>query len=151
MSINVHIVCSCWKQSLPHCWLQMIYNWANNSLTSKGYEPNVHTWLHAAHALISKQAHLLSTTAVNTIRFKVNFTDPCMAMVNSHIGLLQFWLVMPHRLCSERAESCTIKSYSDAFCRQQNILNSSFCFSMFHWKWLILLWFDLNCHSKGKR
>jgi hypothetical protein len=39
-------------------------NWANNSLTSKGYKQNVHTRLHAALALISKQAKLLKTTAV---------------------------------------------------------------------------------------
>ena len=52
-------------------------DWANNSLTSKGYEQNVHTWLHAALALISKQAHLLSTPhAANTVQFKVNGTDP---------------------------------------------------------------------------
>lgn len=65
MSRNVQL-CSCRKQSLPYCCLKMIYNWANNSLTSKGYEQNVHTWLHEALALISKQAHLLTTTAVNS-------------------------------------------------------------------------------------
>jgi hypothetical protein len=60
------------------------------SLTSKGYEQNVHTWLHAALALISKQAHLLTTAhAVNTVQIKVNDTDPYMAMVDLHIGLLQ--------------------------------------------------------------
>ena len=54
----------------------MIYNWANNSLTSKGYEQHVHTWLHAALAMISKQAHLLTTSSLNTVQFKVNGTDP---------------------------------------------------------------------------
>ena len=58
---------------------------------------NVHTWLHAALALISKQVHLLTTThAVNTVQVKVNGTDPYMAMVYIHIGLLQFCLFMPH-------------------------------------------------------
>ena len=66
----------------------MIYNWANNSLTSKGYEQNVHTWLHASLALISKKAHLLTTTAVNTVQFKVNGIDPYKVMVYLHIGLL---------------------------------------------------------------
>ena len=61
-SRNVHMLCSCRKQPLPHCWLQMIYNWANNSLTSKGYEQNVHTCLRSTLTLISKQAHLLTTT-----------------------------------------------------------------------------------------
>ena len=72
MSRNVHVLCSCRMQSLPHCWLQIIYNWANNSLTSKEYEQNVHMWLHAALAF---------TTAVKTIQFKVNVLDPYMAMV----------------------------------------------------------------------
>ena len=58
------------SKSLSHCWLQIIYNWANNSLTSKGYESNVHTWLHAALALISKQEHLLTTTAVSIVQNK---------------------------------------------------------------------------------
>jgi hypothetical protein len=78
------------SNSLPHGWLQMIYNWANNSLTSKGYESNVHTWLHAALTLISKQAHLLTTAhAVNTVQFKVNVKDPYMANGQFHISLLQ--------------------------------------------------------------
>jgi hypothetical protein len=96
MSRNVHVLCSCRKQSLSYCWLQMIFNWANNSLTSKGYEQNVHTWLHAALALISKQVHLLPTTAVNTVQFKVNGTDPNMTMVYFHTGLLHLYLVMLH-------------------------------------------------------
>ena len=41
MPWNVHILCPCRKQSLLYCWLHMIYNWAKNSLTSKGYEQNV--------------------------------------------------------------------------------------------------------------
>ena len=87
---DVHILCSCRKQSLSYCWLHMIYNWANNSLTSKGYEQNVNTGLHAPLALISKQVHLLMTAhAINTVQFKVNGTDPYMAMVYLHIGLLQ--------------------------------------------------------------
>ena len=41
-------------------------------------------------ALISKQAHLLTTThAVNTVQFKVNGADPYMAIVYLHIGPLQ--------------------------------------------------------------
>ena len=73
----------------------MIYKWANNSLTSKGYELNVHKWLHAALALISKQAHLLTTAhAVNIVQFNVNGTDPFMAMVYLHLGQLQLCLVM---------------------------------------------------------
>jgi hypothetical protein len=37
---------------------------------------NVHTWLHAALALISKQVNILTTAhAVNTVQFKVNGTD----------------------------------------------------------------------------
>ena len=28
LSRNSHVLCSCRKQSLPHCWLQMIYNCA---------------------------------------------------------------------------------------------------------------------------
>ena len=49
----------------------------------------MHTLLHAALALISKQAHLLTTAhAVNTVQIKVNGTDPYMAMVCLHIGLL---------------------------------------------------------------
>ena len=70
----------------------MIYNWANNSLTIRGYEQNVHTWLHEALALISKQAHLLMTAhAVNTVQFKVIGTVPYVGNENTylHIGLLQ--------------------------------------------------------------
>ena len=90
--VNVH------APIVAYCWLQMIYNWANNSLTSKGYEQIVHMWLHAALVLISKQAHLLTTAhAVNTVQFKVSGTDPYMAMVYLHIGQLQLWLLMPHR------------------------------------------------------
>jgi hypothetical protein len=67
---NVYVLCSCRTQSLPYCWLQMIYNWANNSQTSKGYEQNVQTWLHAALTLISNQAHILTTAqSVNTVQF----------------------------------------------------------------------------------
>jgi hypothetical protein len=45
--------------------------------------------VHAALALISKQAPLLTTVyAVNTVQFKVNGTDPYMAMVYLHMGLL---------------------------------------------------------------
>ena len=37
----------------------------------------MHTWLHVALALISKQVHLLMTAhAVNTVQLKVNGTDP---------------------------------------------------------------------------
>ena len=98
MSRNVHILCSCRKQSVPYYWLQIIYNWANKSLTSKGHEQNVQTWLQAALALISKQAHLVTTAyAVNTIQFNVNGTDPYMVMVHLHIGLLQLWSYIPHR------------------------------------------------------
>ena len=51
---------------------------------------NVHTLLHVALALISKQEHLLMTAhAVKTVQFKVNGTDPYMAMVYLHTGLLQ--------------------------------------------------------------
>ena len=42
------------KQALPYCCLQIFHNWANYSLSSKGNEQNVHTWLHAALALIPK-------------------------------------------------------------------------------------------------
>ena len=46
--------------------------------------------LHVALSLISKQAHHLMTAhAVNTVQIKVNGTDPYMAMVYLHIGLLQ--------------------------------------------------------------
>ena len=107
MRRNVHVLCSCRKQSLPYCWLQMIYNWANNSLTSKGYELNVHTWLHAAFTLISKQVHLLMTAnAVNTVQFNVNGTDPYMAKVYLHIGLLQLGFVYATLVCVEYCLSC---------------------------------------------
>ena len=50
-----------------------------------------HMSLHVALALISKQAHLLTTAhAVNTVQFKVNGTYPYMEMVYLHIGLA--WL-----------------------------------------------------------
>jgi hypothetical protein len=35
--LEIHTFCA-FVQSLPQCWLQMIYNWANNSITSKRYE-----------------------------------------------------------------------------------------------------------------
>ena len=81
ISGNVHILCCCRKQSLPYCWLQMIYNWANNwandSLTSRGYEQHVHKWLHAALSLISKQVHNnCERSCCKTVHFKVNGTDP---------------------------------------------------------------------------
>jgi hypothetical protein len=71
------------------------------SLTIKGYEQNVHTWLHAALALISKQAPLVTTTAVNTVQIKVNGTDPYMAMVYLHIGLLQLRFGYAALVCVE--------------------------------------------------
>jgi ribonuclease HIII len=62
----------------------------NHSIIQPTVAANVHTWLHAALALISKQAHLLTAVhAVNTVQFKVNCTDPYMAMVYLHICLLQ--------------------------------------------------------------
>lgn len=49
------------------------------------YHLNVYTWLHATLALISKQAHLFMTAhAVKTVQFKVNGTDPYMAMFYLH-------------------------------------------------------------------
>jgi hypothetical protein len=66
------------------------YKCSITRLTTKGYEQNVHTWLHVALTLISKQVHLLTTAnAVNTVQFKVNGTDPHTAIVYLHIGLLQ--------------------------------------------------------------
>jgi hypothetical protein len=44
----------------------------------------VYTVLHVALGLISRQAH-----SVKRVQFKVNGTDPYMAMVYLHIGLLQ--------------------------------------------------------------
>ena len=119
MSRNV--LCSCWKQPLPHCGLQMSYN----SLTSNGYEQ-----MCTPLTLISNQAHLLTTAdAVKTVQFNVNGTDPYMAMVYLHIDLLQLWLLMHHRsvystswiVCSN-----AIESYSDVFCLEQNLLHSLF-------------------------
>ena len=43
LSRNVHV--SVGSKSLPYCRHQMIYNWANNSLTSKGYEQNMYMQL----------------------------------------------------------------------------------------------------------
>ena len=57
-------------------------------------------WPHAALALISKQAHLLMTTAVITVQIKVNGTDPYMAMVCLHIGLLHL-IVYAAPVCVE--------------------------------------------------
>jgi hypothetical protein len=88
-----------------------------------------------------KTSPLLFTAAhaVNTVQFKVNGTDPYTAMVYLHVGLLQLWLFMPHRSVWSTGwvvRVNAIASYADALYLQQNILHSSFCFSMVHWKCL---------------
>ena len=100
-SRNVHVLCSCKQQSLPHCWLQIIYNSANNSLTSKRYEQNVHMLLYAVLDLISKQAHLLTTTALNTVRFKVNVYGNVVFAYRPTASPIGY---------AVRAESCAIES-----------------------------------------
>ena len=109
----------------------MIYNWANNSLTSKGYEQNVHTWLHAALALISKQAHLLTIAhAFNTVQFKVNFPDP---------STVWQWYICIQAYCNSdwiSAPVCVEYTLSSA-CQcnrivKENVLHSLFCFGMLH-------------------
>ena len=127
MTRNVHVLCSCRKQSLPYCWLQIIYNWANNSLNSKGFETFLQTGLHASLALISKQANLLTTIALNTGQFNVNGIDPYMEMAYLHLGWLQLCLFMPLQSVWSTdwvVRVNAIESYSDAFSLQQNLLRS---------------------------
>jgi hypothetical protein len=88
----------------------------------------IFTWLHAALALISKQAHPVTTAnAANTVQFKVHDTDP---YVN---GLIAYrptaaLIVYAAPVCVEYGVVCVnaIESYSDAFCLQQNLLHSLF-------------------------
>jgi hypothetical protein len=122
MSRNVHVLCSCRKQSLHYCGLQIIYILANNSLSGKGHEQNVHTWLHAALPLISKSLHLLTTAdAVHTVQFKVNATDS--------YGNGLFAYRPTAALIGYAAPVCVVRvnaieSYYIAFCQQQNLLHS---------------------------
>ena len=50
----------------------------------------MHTWLHVAFALISKQAHLLMTAhAVNTVQVKV--TGPVNGTAYMAMGYFAYW------------------------------------------------------------
>jgi hypothetical protein len=95
LAFQMHMFCALvGKQSLPHRWLKMIYNWANNSLTSEGYDHR-YTCCYMQLWLWSHNKFIYSPPLMLYKQFKVNGTDPYMAMVYLHIGLL-LWLVMVH-------------------------------------------------------
>ena len=129
MARNAHVLCSCRKQPLPHCGLEISY-----------------TWAHLLAKNMNKCTHLATCSSRFDLKTSAS-THDCSCCKDSPVQSEWHRSIYGNCLfvsCSSEWLWCTglcivwvvpvnaIESYSNVFCLQENVWYSLFCFGMLH-------------------